>query len=189
MSKVCAAGIRVLLHGITTLLDKLANDAGHEFIGGLNAVIYFALFDCGKQQAQSRQACRIVCTHGVLHVFGNAFFDRHSFSPTARKNGQLIVETAVFLWLIKLIPASLSKPASVCTARAISTASGQHHAAKTLVVTLDGSSLLALTFSRGLFVELTGTKLGQQAGLFDGALETTKRNLKGFVFLNANGGH
>ena len=65
----------------------------------------------------------------------------------------------------------------------------QHHAAQTLVVTLDGGSLLALALSGRLLVELTGTELGEEVRLFDGALEAAKGNFKGFVFFNANGRH
>ena len=86
------------------------------------------------------------------------------------------------LWLIK---AELSKSFYNKLVELL----GQHHATKTLVVTLDSSGLLTLTFSRGLFVKFTGAQLSEQARLFNRALEATKGDFKRFVFLNANGGH
>ena len=66
---------------------------------------------------------------------------------------------------------------------------GEHHAAQALVVALDGSSLLTLTFSGGLFVEFAGAELGKKTRLFDGALEAAEGNFKRFVFLNADSRH
>ena len=63
---------------------------------------------------------------------------------------------------------------------------GEHHAAQALVVTLDGSSLLTLTFGGGLFVELAGAEFGKETRLFDGALEAAEGNFKRFVFFNAD---
>jgi hypothetical protein len=59
---------------------------------------------------------------------------------------------------------------------------GQLHAAHALVVALDGGGLLALALSGGLFVELAGAQIGQQAQLFDGALEAAQGNVKGASF-------
>ena len=66
---------------------------------------------------------------------------------------------------------------------------GEHHAAQALVVTLDGSSLLTLTFSGGLFVEFASAKFGKKTRLFDGALEAAEGNFKRFVFFNADSRH
>src|SRR3990167_3388522 len=66
---------------------------------------------------------------------------------------------------------------------------GQLHAAHALVVALDGGSLLALALGGGLFVELAGAQVGQQAELFNGALEAAQGNVKGFVLFYTDGGH
>ena len=63
------------------------------------------------------------------------------------------------------------------------------HAADALVVALDGSGLLALALGSGLFVELAGAQVGQQAQLFDGALKAAQSNVKGFVFFYTDGGN
>ena len=65
----------------------------------------------------------------------------------------------------------------------------EHHAAKTLVVALDGGSLLALAFGGGLFIELAGAEFREKAGLFNGALETAEGHFKRFVLLDASGRH
>src|SRR5690242_5846761 len=62
-------------------------------------------------------------------------------------------------------------------------------AANPLVVALHGSGLLALALGRGLLVELAGAKLGEEAGLFDRALEAAQRGFEGLVLANANAGH
>jgi hypothetical protein len=46
-------------------------------------------------------------------------------------------------------------------------------------VALDGGGLLALALGGGLFVELAGAQVGQQAQLLDGALEAAQGNVKG----------
>jgi len=51
----------------------------------------------------------------------------------------------------------------------------------TLQMAFDCCGFLALSFLRGLLVELTTTKLGQYSGLFTGALETTQGGVKIFV--------
>jgi hypothetical protein len=56
-------------------------------------------------------------------------------------------------------------------------------------MTLDGGSLLALAFGCGLLVELASAQVGQQAELFDGALEAAQGNFIGLVFFYADGGH
>ena len=61
-------------------------------------------------------------------------------------------------------------------------------AAQALVVALHGGGLLALALGGRLFVELAGAKLGQEAGLFDRALETAKRDLERLVFADADAG-
>lgn len=61
-------------------------------------------------------------------------------------------------------------------------------AAHALVVALDRGGQLALAFGGGLFVELTGAQLRQQAGLLDRALETANGYFKGFVFLDTMAG-
>ncbi len=66
---------------------------------------------------------------------------------------------------------------------------GQLHAANALVVALHGGSLLALALGRRLFVELTGAQVGQQAQLFDGALEAAQCHVEGFVLFYTDGGH
>src|SRR6476619_7360667 len=65
----------------------------------------------------------------------------------------------------------------------------QLHAADALEVALHGGRLLALALGGRLFVELAGTQVGQQAELFDGALEAAKSDVERLVFLDANGGH
>ena len=49
--------------------------------------------------------------------------------------------------------------------------------------------MLALALGRGLFVELAGAKLGEQAGLFHGPLEAAQRDVERLVFLDSNQGH
>ena len=58
-----------------------------------------------------------------------------------------------------------------------------------LVVALHGGGVLALALSRGLLIELARTQLGEQTGLFDGALEATQSAFKRFVFLQSNDRH
>src|SRR5690349_9210497 len=65
----------------------------------------------------------------------------------------------------------------------------QLHAADALEVALDRGRLLALALGGRLFVELAGTQIGQEAELFDGALEAAKSDVERLVFLDANGGH
>src|SRR5581483_12449982 len=62
-------------------------------------------------------------------------------------------------------------------------------AAQALVVALDRRGELALALGGGFFVELAGAKLGEQAGLFDGALEAAQGHLEGLVFANAKARH
>ena len=52
-----------------------------------------------------------------------------------------------------------------------------------------GGRLLALALGGGLLVELAGAQVGQEAELFDGALEAAKSDVERLVFLDANGGH
>ena len=47
---------------------------------------------------------------------------------------------------------------------------------------LDGSRFLALALLRGLLVELAAANLGEDAGLFAGALETAQGDLERLVF-------
>ena len=65
----------------------------------------------------------------------------------------------------------------------------QHVGAQALVVALYRSGFFALALGGGLFVELTGTQLGEQTGFFDGALEATDCSLEGFVFAYADRRH
>src|SRR5260221_12306753 len=62
-------------------------------------------------------------------------------------------------------------------------------AADALVVALYGCRLLALALGGRLFVELARPQFGQQARLFDRALETAKRGLEGLVFADADTRH
>src|SRR5690606_10806472 len=62
-------------------------------------------------------------------------------------------------------------------------------ATQTLEVPLDGSGLLALARSRGLFVELARTKLGEKAGFLDGTLEAPQGDFKRFVFFDSYSWH
>jgi hypothetical protein len=55
-------------------------------------------------------------------------------------------------------------------------------------VALDGRGLLALALGGRLFVELAGTQIGQQAELFDSALEAAQRDVERLVFFYADGG-
>ena len=61
--------------------------------------------------------------------------------------------------------------------------------AQTLVRALDRGGQLALTLGRGLFVELAGAQIGQQAGFFNRAFEAAQRDFKGFVFFDADSSH
>src|SRR5437764_14481604 len=65
----------------------------------------------------------------------------------------------------------------------------QLHAADALEVALDRSGLLALALGGGLFVELAGTKIGQQAEFLDGALEAAQCHVERLVFFDANRSH
>jgi tRNA N6-adenosine threonylcarbamoyltransferase len=56
-------------------------------------------------------------------------------------------------------------------------------------MTLYGGGLLAFALRSRLLVELAGPQFGEQAGLFDRALETAQRGFEGFVLANANAGH
>ena len=47
---------------------------------------------------------------------------------------------------------------------------------------LDGGGGLALALGRGLLVELACAQFGEEASLFDGALEATDRDFKRLVF-------
>lgn len=58
-----------------------------------------------------------------------------------------------------------------------------------LLLTLDGSSVLALANSSGLLVSLAAADLGQDAGLFTAALEAAQGNVEGFVLFYAYGWH
>src|SRR5206468_2759257 len=66
---------------------------------------------------------------------------------------------------------------------------GQLHAADALEVAFDGCRLLALALGGGLFVELAGTQIGQQAEFFDGALEAAQCHIERLVFFDANRSH
>jgi len=50
-------------------------------------------------------------------------------------------------------------------------------------VALHGGCLLALALGGRLFVELAGAQVGQQAELFDGALEAAQGDVEGLVSL------
>lgn len=62
-------------------------------------------------------------------------------------------------------------------------------AAKALVSPLDGCCKLAFALRGRLFIKLPGAKLGEQASLLDGALESAQRHLERLVFLDANCRH
>src|SRR5690606_17651350 len=62
-------------------------------------------------------------------------------------------------------------------------------AADALVVPLDRCSMLALALSRGFFVELARTKLGQKTNFFYGALKAAQCSFEGLVFFKTNGRH
>ena len=53
---------------------------------------------------------------------------------------------------------------------------------------LHRGGVLALALGGRLFVELAGAKLGQEAGLFDGALEAAQRDLERLVFPDSDDG-
>jgi hypothetical protein len=57
-----------------------------------------------------------------------------------------------------------------------------------LLLALDGCSLFAFTFLRGLFVEFPATKFGQNPRLFASALETPEGGVKMLVFSYSNAG-
>jgi DNA-binding transcriptional LysR family regulator len=65
----------------------------------------------------------------------------------------------------------------------------QLHGANALVVALDGGCLLALALGGGLFVELAGAQVGQQAQFFDGAFEAAQSDVEGFVVFYTDGRH
>src|SRR6478736_4363902 len=62
-------------------------------------------------------------------------------------------------------------------------------AAQTLVMALDGGRLLALPLGRRLFVKLARPQLGEEARLFNRALEAAQCGLERLVLPNANAGH
>jgi hypothetical protein len=62
-------------------------------------------------------------------------------------------------------------------------------AAGTLVLALDGGSMLALALGGGLFEKLACAQLGQQAQFFNTTLKAAQRNFKGLVFFQADGRH
>jgi hypothetical protein len=51
---------------------------------------------------------------------------------------------------------------------------------------LASGGVFTLALGSWLFVRLTSTKLGEEACLFDGALEATHCNFKGLVFADFN---
>jgi len=61
--------------------------------------------------------------------------------------------------------------------------------ADALVMALDGGGFLPFAFGGGLLVEFARPQFGQQAGLFDGALEAAHRHFERFVLFNPNGWH
>src|SRR6185436_9113013 len=65
----------------------------------------------------------------------------------------------------------------------------QHLAAQALVMALHRRGELALALRGGLFVELARAQLGQETGLFHGALEAAHRHLERLVFLDSYGRH
>jgi hypothetical protein len=66
---------------------------------------------------------------------------------------------------------------------------GKHLAANTLIVALCSGGFLALTLGCGFLIKLTGTKIGQETILLDGALKAAQCHFKWFVFAEADGGH
>src|SRR5205814_3770555 len=76
-----------------------------------------------------------------------------------------------------------------CLASSSVQALRQLHAADALEVALDGCRLLALALGGGLFVELAGTQIGQQAEFLDGALEAAQCHIERLVFFDANRSH
>ena len=66
---------------------------------------------------------------------------------------------------------------------------GQLHAAHTLVVAFHSGGFFALALGRGLFVELAGAQVGEQAQFFNGALEAAQGDVEGFVVFNSDRGH
>ena len=62
-------------------------------------------------------------------------------------------------------------------------------APQSLVMPLHRGGLLPLALGRGLLVELAGPKLGQEARLFNRALEAAKCRFERLVLANANAGH
>jgi hypothetical protein len=66
---------------------------------------------------------------------------------------------------------------------------GKHLAANTLIVAFCSGGFLALTLGCGFLIKLTGTKIGQETILFDGALKAAQCHFKWFVFAEADGGH
>src|SRR3984885_8597501 len=62
-------------------------------------------------------------------------------------------------------------------------------ARQTLQMTLHRSGLLSLTLLGRLLVEFTSTKLGEDTGLFAGALEAAQGGVEILVFADTNAGH
>src|SRR4051794_3073162 len=80
-------------------------------------------------------------------------------------------------------------PPRDCGAPVLEELGRQLLAAQTLVMTLHRGGKLALPLRSRLFIELARTKLREQAGLFDGALEAAESHFEGFVFADANARH
>jgi hypothetical protein len=56
-------------------------------------------------------------------------------------------------------------------------------------VAFHSSGFFALALSRGLFVKLAGTQVGEQTQFFNGALEAAQGDVEGLVVFNSDRGH
>jgi hypothetical protein len=58
-----------------------------------------------------------------------------------------------------------------------------------LLVALERCGFLSFPLLRGLFVEFTPAKLGQNAGFFAGALKSAQCGIEIFIFTDSDAGH
>src|SRR4030095_15287937 len=85
--------------------------------------------------------------------------------------------------------ANLLRPSARLDALALEELGRQLLAAQALVMALHCGGELALPLGGRLFVELPGAKLGEKAGLLDGALEAAERHFKRLVIAQADTRH
>ena len=140
-------------------------------VDGPDPLVDLFLLHCCKQQTDRSEAGRFFGAHRGFHIFSDLLLQAQALllkTKAKRRNPERLRR--------------LDKTGSIHLRR-------QSLAAQTLVVTLHGSSQLALALGCRLLVKLAGAQFGQQTGLLYGTFEAAHCYFERLIFFNTYGCH